>query len=309
MIKVLKKRGEKFQIVIGPKKIGKLRNKNIFFSLSKLHNVFRFPDYVNIYQHIVPMLEENGNKVFPSSKDCIWWENKLFMHRKFDELGTSTPKTTEVLLPELVKEEGIEYPFLIKDPNSAGSAGLYKITQKSDIQDLLKKYDLYQTKILLKQQLIDMRKDLRVIFVGGKIVHYYWRINLKDEWKPTSTSFGSKVDFIFFPEQWRQFLIDSFLKMDMITGAFDVTWDGDNLETTPLILEVSPQYSPNPPFKTPGYNDNYGYHKKKFRFKDSLKGNQRQLMQQIFEEYISVALDSDKKYTRIVRFRFFVILM
>ena len=117
-----------------------------------------------------------------------------------------------------------------------------------------------ENEVLIKQQLINMRKDLRVILVGGEIVHYYWRINLSGEWKPTSTSFGSKVDFGNFPEQWRQHIIDTFKKLELTAGAFDITWEGDDLSQEPLYLEVSPVFQPNP--KIEMRDKSYAYFKK-----------------------------------------------
>ena len=68
-------------------------------------------------------------------------------------------------------------------------------------------------KKLILQRLLNMRRDLRVILVGNEIILHYWRINLSDEWKPTSTGFGSQVDFENFPENWRSWIIDSFNKL------------------------------------------------------------------------------------------------
>jgi len=103
-----------------------------------------------------------------------------------------------------------------------------------------------------------MRRDLRVICVGDEIVHYYWRINNDKDWKPTSTGKGSSVDFEFFPEQWRDFILSEFKKFNIPTGAFDVAWENDDLNTQPLILEVSPTYQVNPKVSNPKHLEAYG---------------------------------------------------
>ena len=48
---------------------------------------------------------------------------------------------------------------------------------------------------------INIRKDMRIIFVGSEIVLHYWRNNPSEEWRPTSTSYDSKTDFITFPDR------------------------------------------------------------------------------------------------------------
>jgi hypothetical protein len=99
---------------------------------------------------------------------------------------------------------------------------------------------------VLIQDLIEMRRDLRVILVGEEIVLHYWRINKDKDWKPTSTGFGSVVDFDNFPKHWKSHIIETFKKLNLKTGAFDITWQNDDLANTPLYLEVSPAYMPNP---------------------------------------------------------------
>jgi len=37
-----------------------------------------------------------------------------------------------------------------------------------------------------------------------------------------------------------------FSRLNIITGAFDIAWQNDDLESEPYILEVSPFYQPNP---------------------------------------------------------------
>ena len=114
----------------------------------------------------------------------------------------------------------------------------------------------------LVQQLLNMRRDLRVTIVGKNIVHFYWRINNADEWKPTSTGHGSSVDFVNFPEKWREFIIEQFLKFKIVSGAFDIAWENDDLSTTPLILEVSPTYQVNPVTTNSDHLQAYGKYKK-----------------------------------------------
>ena len=105
--------------------------------------------------------------------------------------------------------------------------------------------------------------------VGKSIVHFYWRINKSKEWKPTSTGQGSEVDFITFPEQWREWIVEQFQKLNITTGAFDIAWQNDDLSNIPLILEVSPFYQPNPIPKLNQNLINYGKWKKSVSLKDS----------------------------------------
>lgn len=288
LMKALADKKIPFKVHIGPN-IGKFKGKKIFYCLNKYYNLFGFQHYSDVLGHITDQLENQDNILIPSKHEASHWENKLFMHREFDRLGINTPKTDILSIKEILYADH-DYPFLIKDPNSAGSAGLYKIKDKKDIEDLHKDVFKNPSKLLLKQRLINMRSDLRVILIGDEIVHAYWRKNPSDEWKPTSTSFGSRVVFGEFPEQWRSHIIETFKKLEIATGGFDVTWENDDLSNEPLYLEVSSQYSPNPKFKSDYKNERYGKYKKMFQIKDSYQKNFKDLFVDLYKEFIDYKL-------------------
>lgn len=267
-IDALLKRGIPFRVITGRKKVGKLRNKYVFFSPNNAFNVYGFSDYTDILRHLTFQLEKQGNQVMLSSYEVQFLENKAFMHKRFEEFKVSTPKTEIFHSAEEVLGSELSFPFLIKAEHSSGSRGLYKITSKQDLERLFKESDfLEENEHILVQDILNMRKDLRVILVGNEIVHFYWRINTSDEWKPTSTSHGSKVDFVTFPEQWRAHIIETFKRLKLRTGAFDIAWQNDDLNTTPMYLEVSPSYQPNPKLEI-GDKD-YAYFKKGFSITNS----------------------------------------
>ncbi|WP_449440726.1 ATP-grasp domain-containing protein [Pedobacter steynii] len=227
--------------------IGKYHNKKIFFSISNRYNIYKFDNYTHILSHITMQLEQQGNSVFPKHCETMLWENKTYMHQVFYVEGVNEPKTRIFESIDDLLKANIHFPFLIKAEHSSSSEGLYKISSYEDLADLVsnKKF-VAENRHIIAQELINMRKDLRVILVKGEILLHYWRINLNEEWKPTSTSYGSKVDFDYFPEQWRTHIIETFKSLKITTGAFDVTWENDDLSTKPIYLEVSPFYQPNP---------------------------------------------------------------
>ena len=167
------------------------------------------------------------------------------MHQKFKELDISHPPTIIVdnknsapCIPP------ISFPILFKPAHGSGSTGIKKINTLEEYKKTIKstKYDEY-----LLQEWIDMRRDLRLIYIGNELVLHYWRINNCKDWKPTSTSKGSSVDFITLPEKWMDFIYNEYKKLKINVGAFDITWRNDDLNSKPLILEVSTSYMPNPP--------------------------------------------------------------
>lgn len=257
-VNALSRLGIKFK-VIKDQNIGKISNKVVHLNYSDIYNwKYQFNDYTQQLHFIVQQLEAQNNTVFPSSKEIYYWENKGYMHKKFKEYDISEPETVLCNTFDEVKHLNWDYPFLLKEEHSSASAGVHKIKSIQDLEYHESQKTFGPNEYIIVQKLIDMRRDLRVILVGNEIVHYYWRINNDENWKPTSTGRGSSVDFEFFPEQWREFIISEFKKLDIPTGAFDITWDKDDLSTKPLILEVSPTYQVNPKITNQKQLSQYG---------------------------------------------------
>ena len=259
-----------FKIIIGPS-IGAVSDKKIYYNISKLFNIYKFSNHSATIINVVDELEKQNNILYPSLKELKYWENKSYMHRSFDKLKIPSPKTWIISKPDDINSFAnyIVYPCLLKECNSSGSLGVHKVENETELKFLISEYNKKGKYEFLIQKLINMRKDLRVIFVDGDIVLHYWRINQSDNWKPTSTGHGSKVDFISFPENWRNEILSISKKLEIRTGAFDIAWDNDDLTNELQILEVSPSYMPNPKIPTKWINMSYGNYKRKLTLNNS----------------------------------------
>lgn len=236
-----------FRIIYG-KNIGSVHNSNILFNLSEQYNHFNVNNYVAILEHLSLQLENQGNNLLYNNWEIRFWENKLHMHDIFDKLNVSSPDSHRIMneIPDIDKLP-LEFPFLVKLPHSCSANGIFKCINFEDLVNVWNNLNSYERKEgIIIQKLIDMRRDLRVILVEDDVVLHYWRINNSSEWKPTSTGYGSTVDFENYPWEWDETIKHVFKKLDLTTGAFDITWDKDDLGTPPYFLEVSPAYMPNP---------------------------------------------------------------
>ena len=282
------KKENKLATIYTKKNIGRFTKKNIIFFASDVYNVFGFNNYVNSLIDITKSLESQNNHVFPNIHEVRFWENKAYMHEFFESEFIRTPNTKIYDINNFNSYSvEIKYPLLLKDEHSCSGKGIYKITSKEEMDIFIANFKStpVRKKIIL-QNLLNIRRDLRVILVGEEIVLHYWRINLSEEWKPTSTSYGSNVDFDNFPEQWKSWIIESFVKLKLRTGAFDIAWENDDLSTEPYILEVSPFYQPNPRPKSKDDLENYGQWKKSTRLHNSYQLSLVNTFQDIQEKFI-----------------------
>ena len=274
ILAALCERGVRFRIVTG-RDIEHVRDARVLYTIHP-YNPERRADHSAGLMTALRALEAAGNTLYPSAAEAEWWENKVFMHRRFDELRIRCPRTivldgsvAPAAVDAALAEAKLGFPLLAKEPHSQGSAGVHKIDSAAELATLRSKLAATGEPELLVQELIDMRRDLRATCIGDEVVHHYFRINTSDEWSPTSTRRGSNVDFETFPEQWRSRIVDTLALCGMRTGAFDICWDGDDLTTEPIVLEVSPSYTPNPP-APPSFADRpYYAFKKQLTGRDS----------------------------------------
>jgi len=246
------------------KKVGNLHNKNIFFSLNNFFDFNIFTNYSQSISNTISQLESQGNKVLPNSREILFWENKAYMHKEFDRLNIHSPKS--YLIKNISDIESIKfaYPCLFKNVHSYHSKGIYKMESKEQAQAFLIEYHReHPNTEFIAQELLNIRKDIRIILIDDEIILHYWRKNLSNEWRPTSTSHGSTIDFVSFPEHWRKHIIDTFKKLGISTGAFDIAFNNDDINSDPLVLEISSHYYPNPIIDTANMKYSYGELKRK----------------------------------------------
>lgn len=235
-----------FRIVLG-RNIGKVHDSKIFYHAShEFMNIFKFIEYPEFLIGTIRALENQRNEMFLNSEEMAYWENKIYMHKMFSKLEVSQPITHCISTKTLADFDKLAYPFILKEIHSQGSKGLHKIENKEqqlERMDYLLRMGKHQ---ILAQRIVDMTRDMRITIVGNEVILAYWRINPEKEWRPTSTSRGSSVDFGNFPEHWRSYFLEITHRMGLRAAAYDVCWEGDDVKTMPVILEVSPFFQPNP---------------------------------------------------------------
>ena len=243
LLTALAEAGHRFRVVTGAE-VGKVVNSPIAYSIDNF-NPIQLNNYMSMLYTTAAELESQGNTLYPSADEVRWWENKMYMHEQFEARGIRTPPTTLWYRDSSIDLDAFTYPVLVKEPHSYHSRGIHKVDSAADLAALRAKFAAKGDHELIVQELLNMRRDLRVVVIGDAIPHHYWRINPDKEWRTTTTRHGAFVDFVTFPEQWRSYIIDAFGRSGLRNGAFDVAWQDDDLDTEPYFLELSPGYTPN----------------------------------------------------------------
>lgn len=88
--------------------------------------------------NIVSQLEKQNNKVYPSSNDIAYWENKVFMYGQFKDNNISHPKTK--IISKNNDKINSKYPYLVKDDHSCGGKGVHKINNEIELKEIIEIY-------------------------------------------------------------------------------------------------------------------------------------------------------------------------
>jgi ribosomal protein S6--L-glutamate ligase len=132
-----------------------------------------------------------GKKVFPANY-YRYMGDKVKQTELFILLGIPHPRTR--LYEGSHRSERIlrdfSYPFIAKIPRrSSQGRGVFLIRSLEDLQLYLKTSDLAYI-----QEHLDIDRDLRIVLVGGRVVHAYWRIARPGEYR-SNVSLGGRISF------------------------------------------------------------------------------------------------------------------
>ena len=249
--------------IFSGKNIGRFFNKNIYLYLNNKYNIYGFSNYTSILSNIVSQLEKQNNKVYPSLNDVAYWENKVFMYGQFKDKNIPHPKTK--IISNNNEKINFKYPYLVKEDHSCGGKGVHKINNEIELKELINGKDFQRNnRNFIVQELVDIRKDLRVTIVQDKVFECYWRINTSKDWQKTSTKFGyTKINFENIPSFIFDDLISITKSLDLKMAAYDIVFKGDDVSNEFQILEVSPVHASNPKINNDYYLENPGSFKKK----------------------------------------------
>jgi hypothetical protein len=212
-------------------------------------------DYSKQVRQFAAGLEEQGNRLFCSSQETAFWENKAHMHRKLAECGIPTPRTV-VLTRETWPSASFDMePLLIKQEHSAGSSGIRYFETADSGREYVSGYDFRPTECLLMQEVVPgATRDMRLTMVGSALIRSatYWRAKVPKAhsgaaWTSTATTYGSTVEHEGIPESVVPLAADYLGRLGLRTAGIDLIWTNDDVGRNPALLELSPYYQPNPP--------------------------------------------------------------
>ncbi len=159
-------------------------------------------------------------KIFPSISSFHIGHDKVEMTRVFQAVCPgNTPFTRILARTDTAIEQVLEafcFPFVAKEARNSMGQGVFLIETKQDFLDYAGK-----NPVLYVQEYLPISRDLRLAFVGDKVVAAYWRKAAPGEFH-NNVSRGGSVSFEEIPEGAVR-LVESFARETGINHAgFDV---------------------------------------------------------------------------------------
>lgn len=115
-----------------------------------------------------------GRRIFPSISSYHLGHDKVEMTRAFEAVAPAHTPHTLILpaTPTAVEQilDSFSFPFVAKTVRSAMGEGVYRIEDREDLLRYVRAHE-----VLYVQELLPIVRDLRVVWVGNRVLTAYWR--------------------------------------------------------------------------------------------------------------------------------------
>ncbi len=142
-----------------------------------------------------------GKSIFPSIASYIHLGDKIRQLALFRYLNIPMPRTRILGGSRQARRRQIvecfSFPFVAKIPEASGrGTGVFFI----DSYEALDEYLACSSGLSYIQEYLPIERDLRVVIVGSRAVHSYWKVSSPENFR-TNVAQGGTVDFRDIPDE------------------------------------------------------------------------------------------------------------
>ena len=181
------------------------------------------------------LFDAMGKATFPSYHTYKCVQDKIKQTALFELLNIPHPRT-RVFYGKRQKnsiQQYFDFPFIAKIPRgSAMGKGVYLIHNEKELRSYLN-----QVSPAYIQEYLPIDRDIRVVVIGKRIVHAYWRVATENEFR-SNVALGGRIELDEVPENAKQLA----LKTAMACRWDDVGIDICEHNGQFYILEANMKY-------------------------------------------------------------------
>lgn len=159
-------------------------------------------------------------RIFPGAASFHLGHDKIEMTRAFQAAFPAHTPHTLILPPtpasvDRVLDE-LTLPLVVKEPRNSMGRGVRLIRSHAELADYLRQVD-----VLYAQELLPIRRDLRVVIVGDTVVHAYWR-EAPEGGFHNNVAQGGRIDETGVPESGTAFALRVARALGIDHAGFDL---------------------------------------------------------------------------------------
>lgn len=192
-------------------------------------DVVLFPDYADV--NLVSFALDKP--VFPSLPSYLLGFDKVEMTRAFQlRFPAHVPQT--MILPNEPRYqsrilERMDFPFVAKLIRASMGEGVFLIEAEHDWHHYCSRTDM-----LYVQEKLEIDRDLRIVWIGDRIVHAYWRVAAPGAFH-NNLAHGGTIDLDNIPQAALALVTDIATRLGIDYAGFDIAMVGDH----PYIFEFN----------------------------------------------------------------------
>ncbi len=181
------------------------------------------------------MFDAMGKNIFPSIHTYRFVQDKIKQTALFKLLRIPHP-ATRTFYAKSKREKILSYfnfPFIGKIPRgSALGRGVFLIHNQNELEEYC-----CLTKVAYIQEYLPIDRDIRVVIIGDRVAHAYWRVNPPGEFR-SNVGLGAEISFDNIPEKALELALDTARRC----GWNDVGIDICECENRYYVLEANMKY-------------------------------------------------------------------
>eukprot|EP00434_Breviolum_minutum_P003502 symbB.v1.2.003078.t1/scaffold169.1/size288995/6 len=204
-----------------------------------------------VAQHL-SVLAQKGAAFWPRPETMQFYQDKIALRELFTRIGVPAPKSWVVQSQEeldMLRQRGDlkdgDFPLVLKHPYAASSRGMTSCERPEDVLHVVARWLREHQVPCLLQRRLRIARDMRVTYVGGKIIQGYWRVKADVSDLTSGSAAGSSLDFQTPLEEIAPFVKSFAAATGIDIGGMDIAFPEDASEG-PVVFEVSPIFDLNP---------------------------------------------------------------
>ncbi|WP_133010822.1 ATP-grasp domain-containing protein [Marinomonas flavescens] len=185
------------------------------------------------YWQLTALIHGLKKRIFPSLASYMIGHDKIEMTRTFRTIVPNQHPYTIITANTPYEAENIwdtmSSPFVAKIPKSSMGNGVFLIETIGQWREYLAKTD-----VLYVQEYLPIDRDIRIIWVGNKIVSGYWRLQ-SDNGFHNNVSQGGQVEVALIPKEAQELVTYIAQSLDINHAGFDIAMLG----AVPYVIEIN----------------------------------------------------------------------